>query len=174
MGKIFSDETTSSLDRIEETGLSNPHPRFDLPPSSRLSPAVFKPPRSNHAEQRTSDAMQDILDTDHVQATKLSADATLERQVGSEMAQVQRLRIEEHNDMVELVSPYPYLTCADIRCPSTLASMFPGLDKELIDDVVRIKQGRWEAYSYTRFSKLTHGTSSRVQLAVDACLALSS
>lgn len=34
------------------------------------------------------------------------------------------------------------LICPDIFCSSTLANMFPDLDKELIDDVVRMKQGR--------------------------------
>lgn len=31
---------------------------------------------------------------------------------------------------------------ADQRCIRTLAGMFPDLDKDIIDDVVRVKQGR--------------------------------
>lgn len=53
--------------------------------------------------------------------------------------------------------------------------MFPDLDKDIIDDVVREKQGRCVVPSYTIYSKvaLANDLISRVGLAVDACLALS-
>lgn len=58
------------------------------------------------------------------------------------------------------------------RDTRTLYSMFPNLDKDVIDDVVRLKEGR----SVLR-TILSHAnpadTPHRVGLAVDACLALS-
>jgi hypothetical protein len=53
--------------------------------------------------------------------------------------------------------------------------MFPNLDKDIIDDVVRMKEGRYVAtlskYHCVETCCLTY---YRVGLAVDACLALSS
>jgi Rab5 GDP/GTP exchange factor len=54
----------------------------------------------------------------------------------------------------------------------TLYGMFPNLDKDVIDDVVRLKEGRCVVGPFpfpARFADLPH----RVGLAVDACLALS-
>jgi hypothetical protein len=58
------------------------------------------------------------------------------RQASAEAAEARRIQRQEHRTIVE-----------------TLCGMFPNLDKEVIDDVVRQKEGR-------------------VGLAVDACLAL--
>lgn len=58
------------------------------------------------------------------------------RQASAEAAEARRIQRAEHRTVVE-----------------TLCGMFPNLDREVIDDVVRQKQGR-------------------VGLAVDACLAL--
>ena len=52
----------------------------------------------------------------------------------------------------------------------TLAGMFPNLDKDIIDDVVRVKQGRYSVLSPELAPNLMR--SNRVGLAVDACLAL--
>ncbi|EWC48970.1 hypothetical protein DRE_00275 [Drechslerella stenobrocha 248] len=60
------------------------------------------------------------------------------RQASAETAEAMRIQAAEHENVVGI-----------------LASMFPDLDKDIIDDVVRMKEGR-------------------VGLAVDACLALSS
>ncbi|KAK2742708.1 hypothetical protein FQN57_005163 [Myotisia sp. PD_48] len=59
------------------------------------------------------------------------------RQASAEVAEARRIQRAEHNGVVE-----------------TLAGMFPNLDRDIIDDVVRVKEGR-------------------VGLAVDACLLLS-
>lgn len=67
-----------------------------------------------------------------------NAEVAAARQASAETYQAQKLHRAEHNSIVE-----------------TLAGMFPDLDRELISDVVREKEGR-------------------VGLAVDACLALSS
>ncbi|QKX55875.1 uncharacterized protein TRUGW13939_02974 [Talaromyces rugulosus] len=60
------------------------------------------------------------------------------RQASAEAAEARKIQRAEHQDVVE-----------------TLSAMFPNLDRDVIDDVVRVKEGR-------------------VGLAVDACLALSS
>lgn len=49
--------------------------------------------------------------------------------------------------------------------------MFPNLDKDIIDDVVRLKEGRSVISSFTFHTNATD-TVNRVGLAVDACLAL--
>lgn len=49
--------------------------------------------------------------------------------------------------------------------------MFPNLDKDIIDDVVRLKEGRSVMFSFTPHTNSTD-TRYRVGLAVDACLAL--
>ncbi|KAJ5217364.1 hypothetical protein N7468_010372 [Penicillium chermesinum] len=59
------------------------------------------------------------------------------RQASAEDAEARRIQRAEHNNVVE-----------------TLSNMFPNLDRDVIDDVVKMKEGR-------------------VGLAVDACLALS-
>lgn len=141
MGRIFSDEKPTSLHSMKGNRLGDPL-RVGSPPSTGLSPVVFQPPRNSQDGRRTPDGIRDTPESIHAQATKLGVDVTQVVQATSEMAQVQRLQRDEHNDVVELVYPNMNLYCADRFCSSTLANMFPGLDKELIEDVVRIKQGR--------------------------------
>ncbi|GAM41464.1 hypothetical protein TCE0_042f14605 [Talaromyces pinophilus] len=69
---------------------------------------------------------------------RIDAQEAAARQASAEAAEARRIQRVEHRDVVE-----------------TLSGMFPNLDKDIIDDVVRMKEGR-------------------VGLAVDACLALSS
>ncbi|KAG9783440.1 hypothetical protein KCU88_g3040, partial [Aureobasidium melanogenum] len=68
--------------------------------------------------------------------TTYNAQEAAARQASAEAAEARRIQLAEHRTVVE-----------------TLCGMFPNLDKEVIDDVVRQKEGR-------------------VGLAVDACLAL--
>ena len=49
--------------------------------------------------------------------------------------------------------------------------MFPNLEKDVIDDVVRMKQGRYETSGPFPWC-IGSWSSYRVGLAVDACLAL--
>lgn len=112
IGRIFSDQETSQ----ERRPASSP-----APPSAnatRLSPAVFQPPRGEAG-------------TPSYDAQEAAA-----RQASAEVAEARRIQRAEHRTVVE-----------------TLCGMFPNLDREVIDDVVRQKEGR-------------------VGLAVDACLAL--
>ena len=92
-------------------------------PPPRLSPSVFQPPPP--APVAGSDTTPTI-----------NAEEAAARQASAEAAEARRISRVEHKTVVE-----------------TLCGMFPNLDKEVIDDVVRQKEGR-------------------VGLAVDACLAL--
>lgn len=110
IGRMFSDQETSQ-ERKATAGLASPS-------GTRLSPAVFQPPREGGT------------------VPSYDAQEAAARQASAEAAEARRIQRAEHRTVVE-----------------TLCGMFPNLDKEVIDDVVRQKEGR-------------------VGLAVDACLAL--
>jgi hypothetical protein len=124
IGRMFSDEPDSPHERPMQPA-STPQP--GAPP--RLSPHVYQPPRSSSEGPRN--AAQPQL------ARVLDAQDAAARQASAEDAEARRIQRAEHNNVVE-----------------TLSNMFPNLDRDVIDDVVKMKEGR-------------------VGLAVDACLALS-
>ncbi|RMZ83125.1 hypothetical protein DV738_g1266, partial [Chaetothyriales sp. CBS 135597] len=118
-------------------------------------PALFQPPRGNNNGHggNNSSSSNDASSTSHSRLPPLpppppplpqrhpalsqyEAEEAAARQASAEAAEARRIQRAEHRTVVE-----------------TLCGMFPNLDKEVIDDVVRQKQGR-------------------VGLAVDACLAL--
>ena len=117
----------SAIGRILSDNDSSRHESSSSQPvtPARLSPSVFQPPRASSEERRTD---RPVLQVDAQEAAA--------RQVSSEAAEARKIQRQEHRNVVE-----------------TLYGMFPNLDKEVIDDVVRQKQGR-------------------VGRAVDACLAL--
>ncbi|EAW10675.1 guanine nucleotide exchange factor VPS9 [Aspergillus clavatus NRRL 1] len=124
IGRMFSDEPDSPQDRPPQP-VATPQP--GAPP--RLSPNVYQPPRSSSEGPRN--AAQPQL------AKVLDAQDAAARQASAEDAEARKIQRAEHNNVVE-----------------TLSNMFPNLDRDIIDDVVKMKEGR-------------------VGLAVDACLALS-
>ncbi|KAJ5920713.1 hypothetical protein N7454_009246 [Penicillium verhagenii] len=135
IGRIFSDESDSSSpqDRPLHPAVT-PQP---VPP--RLNPNVYQPPRSSSEGRRSGDERAPPRqDTAKKNLTRvLDAQDAAARQASAEDAEARRIQSAEHNNVVE-----------------TLSNMFPNLDRDVIDDVVKIKEGR-------------------VGLAVDACLALS-
>ncbi|KAI4101925.1 MAG: hypothetical protein LQ339_004815 [Xanthoria mediterranea] len=129
IGRMFSDDASSN----QYSGSRNQVEQPSLPPSSaplRLSPAVFQPPRNSMEE------VQPPAGPNQSPPLRMSAENAAARQASAEAAEAQRIERNEHRDVVD-----------------TLAGMFPDLDRDIIDDVVREKHGR-------------------VGLAVDACLAL--
>jgi len=86
---------------------------------------------------------------------RLNAEDAAARQASAEAAEARRIQRAEHANVVE-----------------TLAGMFPDLDREIISDVVTQKNGRLVYSLHVDPSKIAK--LSRVALAVDACLALSS
>jgi len=99
-------------------------------PARKLSSTILQLPGTK--SQGTAHAGQ--VEKQHVQS--IDAEEAAARQASAEAAEARRIQRAEHRTVVE-----------------TLQGMFPNLDREVIDDVVRQKQGR-------------------VGLAVDACLAL--
>ncbi|KAL9585939.1 MAG: hypothetical protein Q9203_004046 [Teloschistes exilis] len=127
IGRMFSDDASAQQypgSRSQAEGLP------PTPTPMRLSPAVFQPPRKSIEEPRPPQA----ADASTLQQGRAEDSAT--RQARAETAEARRIQRIEHQDVVD-----------------TLAVMFPDLDRDIIDDVVREKEGR-------------------VGLAVDACLAL--
>ncbi|KAJ9607739.1 hypothetical protein H2200_007817 [Cladophialophora chaetospira] len=113
----------SDQDTSSSSQERRPSPNPAPNPPPRLSPSVFQTPPPQ-AQGATGTAP--VFDAQEAAA----------RQASAEAAEARRISRVEHRTVVE-----------------TLCGMFPNLDKDVIDDVVRQKQGR-------------------VGLAVDACLAL--
>ncbi|KAJ5183699.1 hypothetical protein N7492_001315 [Penicillium capsulatum] len=137
IGRIFSDDV--------DTGPSQERPLQPVPTPqpSRLNPGLYQPPRTSSEGRLSSDERAPTpRDGSGASAKKqvnraLDAQDAAARQASAEDAEARRIQRAEHNNVVE-----------------TLSNMFPNLDRDVIDDVVKIKEGR-------------------VGLAVDACLALS-
>lgn len=136
IGRMFSDEADngSSQDRpLQPAATPQPAP---APP--RLTPNVYQPPRSSSEGRLSGDERSAPQEGAKKNLTRvLDAQDAAARQASAEDAEARRIQRAEHNNVVE-----------------TLSNMFPNLDRDVIDDVVKIKEGR-------------------VGLAVDACLALS-
>ncbi|KAF2645180.1 hypothetical protein P280DRAFT_465090 [Massarina eburnea CBS 473.64] len=129
IGRIFSDSDTSS----GPAGTPQPGntPRLTPQPPSHdrgSSDYGIAPPEYSEKPRRSADEER------HRQ--RMSAEDAAARQASAEAEEARRIQRQEHVVVVE-----------------TLAGMFPQLDRDVIDDVVRVKEGR-------------------VGLAVDACLAL--
>ncbi|KAF3030128.1 hypothetical protein E8E15_011300 [Penicillium rubens] len=141
IGRIFSDEPDSGPVTSQEHPQPVPTPQPVVAPP-RLTPNVYQPPRASSEDSRRSG--DERARSAHGRGTAkknltrvLDAQDAAARQASAEDAEARRIQRAEHNNVVE-----------------TLSNMFPNLDRDLIDDVVKMKEGR-------------------VGLAVDACLALS-
>lgn len=98
------------------------------PAPSRLNPNVYQPPRSsNEIRQSGDERSPSKRDTSAKQSLtrNLSAQDAAARQASAEDAEARRIQRAEHNNVVE-----------------TLSNMFPNLDRDVIDDVVKMKEGR--------------------------------
>ncbi|OAX81329.1 hypothetical protein ACJ72_04327 [Emergomyces africanus] len=129
IGRIFSEEADP------QRGPTQPQPKPVGQQS--LSPPNILSTRQIDEGRRSAEIQRGREDITAQQISKLDAQEAAARQASAEAAEARRIQRAEHNNVVE-----------------TLSGMFPNLDKDLIDDVVRMKEGR-------------------VGLAVDACLALS-
>ncbi|KAF2709108.1 hypothetical protein K504DRAFT_468315 [Pleomassaria siparia CBS 279.74] len=132
IGRMFSDNDTSS--HPVTTPQQGNTPRLSPVPSGappRRSSDYGQGTQLNEKGQPRRSAEDERARQRH------SAEDSAARQASAEAEEARRIQRQEHKVIVE-----------------TLQGMFPALDKEIIDDVVRAKEGR-------------------VGLAVDACLALS-
>ena len=130
IGRIFSDDAAASTGHGPvKTPQPGTTPRRSPGPVTQTS----DPRLGRHTDPEK--AAQDVA----MQKTKrkLAVEEAAARQSSAETAEAQRIQRAEHQTVVE-----------------TLSGMFPDLDRDVISDVVRTKEGR-------------------VGLAVDACLALS-
>ncbi|KKK24043.1 hypothetical protein ARAM_004324 [Aspergillus rambellii] len=132
IGRIFSEEPDSPQERPVQPAQT---PQPGMP--SRLSPNVYQPPRTSGEEPRRSAEKPRARVGQRSPSRTLDAQDAAARQASAEDAEARRIQRAEHSTVVE-----------------TLSNMFPNLDRDVIDDVVKMKEGR-------------------VGLAVDACLALS-
>lgn len=124
IGRIFSDSdtTTSSsgpatTPQHGNTPRLTPHPP-QLPPRGHSDYPGNAPPEHFNEKQRRSAE-------EERQRQRLSAEDAAARQASAEAEEARRIQRQEHVVVVE-----------------TLAGMFPQLDRDVIDDVVRLKEGR--------------------------------
>lgn len=127
IGRIFSDEpdsgSSASQDRL--------HPVSTPQPGVGLSPNVYLPPRESSEEGRRSgdepshSARRSGNTAKKNPTRRLNSQDAAARQASAEDAEARRIQRSEHNNVVE-----------------TLSNMFPNLDRDVIDDVVKIKEGR--------------------------------
>ncbi|KAI9677037.1 MAG: hypothetical protein M1817_006876 [Caeruleum heppii] len=130
IGRIFAEEGAES-----GAGSSSHQPSGSNTPQRSNSRTKARPQQAMGPSNVSSDHAPDTQAAPP-REPRLRAEDAAARQARAETAEAQRLQRVEHVTVVE-----------------TLSGMFPDLDKEVIDDVVRMKEGR-------------------VGLAVDACLAL--
>lgn len=152
IGRIFSDDSTPVSEK--EKGLQpplTPQPPRRQSPSATSSASDSGQRRSAEAAERQQSAQL---------AQKMSAEDAAARQASAEAEEARRLRVREESNVVE-----------------TLCGMFPGLDREVIMDVVRANEGRYVSPSHPRSVEDSGmwraNVWCRVGSAVDACLALS-
>jgi len=120
IGRIFSDTDTHSTPSTGPVNTpqasSNNTPRPQQPP--RASSEFPGQAQAQYSEkQRTSQEDQ--------QRQRMSAEDAAARQASAETEQARKIQLQEHKVVVE-----------------TLQGMFPQLDRDVIDDVVRLKEGR--------------------------------
>ncbi|KAI8942818.1 hypothetical protein NX059_000861 [Plenodomus lindquistii] len=132
IGRIFSDPDTSATNSNSSTPGPGPGPVSTPQPGSTPRPTTRQhetfPGQGADSQFEGKEKGQ--------QRVQMTAEESAARQASAEVEQARRIQRQEHRVVVD-----------------TLAGMFPQLEREVIDDVVRLKEGR-------------------VGLAVDACLAL--
>lgn len=126
IGRIFSDSDTPTASSSGPA--STPQPGN----TPRLTPDPPQPPPRGAAdypgnalrEHFSEKQRRSAEDERHRQ--RLSAEDAAARQASAEAEEARRIQRQEHSVVVE-----------------TLAGMFPQLDRDVIDDVVRVKEGRY-------------------------------
>lgn len=98
IGRIFSEDVTK-LQSLGQSGSpdTNPHPIS----STRLSPAVFQPPRNSNDLGRLLEPLRGPEGIRYGQENRLAADANLARQASVEVAEAERIQRAEHEDVIE-------------------------------------------------------------------------
>ncbi|KAL9065251.1 MAG: hypothetical protein Q9157_007540 [Trypethelium eluteriae] len=119
IGRIFSDDGASQNGQQQHLVPAQPVTTPRLSPS----PQIQRNPSGDRREQQPSyDDKQGQISP---APPRMSAEDAAARQASAEAAEAQRISRAEHRDVVE-----------------TLSGMFPDLDRDVISDVVRQKEGR--------------------------------
>lgn len=140
IGRIFSEDALKIQNSSHKPVLElTPQPS---PPPPRLSPAVFQPPQNSDEMRRSFEDSSGNEKREQRQANRFTGGDATARQASAEAAEAQRIQRVEHDDVVELVLPSSRQNWADSDTSRTLAGIFPDLDRDVINDVVRMKQGR--------------------------------
>lgn len=124
IGRIFSDNDTHTASTSHPT--STPQPGN----TPRRSPAQNSAPSRRSSEYPGGELSEKgeprRSREEHRHGERLSAEDAAARQASAEAEEARRIQRQEHMVVVD-----------------TLAGMFPALDREVIDDVVRLKEGRY-------------------------------
>ena len=152
IGRIFSDDSPRPMSSRD--GYPSSY-RPQAGNSQQRSPALQRRDRQPPSSWRRAGS-SDRRDGDisggsgGVQDRPLDIDDAAARQASVEVEETRRMQRLEHSDVVEYVLLFTrhdtFTTLAE-RAVRTLSGMFPGLDRDLLDDVVREKQGRHVTFS---------------------------
>lgn len=122
IGRIFGDDSTPAPQPSEKPPPAGLQPPLTPQPQRRQSPSGMSSSASD-GQRRSAEAARQ-QNTQLVQ--KMSAEDAAARQASAEAEEARRLRVREESNVVE-----------------TLCGMFPGLDRDVIMDVVRANEGRY-------------------------------
>jgi hypothetical protein len=126
IGRIFSDTDTTHTN----TGPADTPAKGNTPRPTQPSSSEF--PGQNSHNEKVARASHEEQQQQRQQ--RHSAEDAAARQASAEAEQARRIQAQEHKVVVE-----------------TLQGMFPQLDRDVIDDVVRLKEGRYvHSYSYAK------------------------
>ena len=154
IGRMFSEDTGQ-----RPLSPHRPGPAQDAR-SPRALPLGNMPHSTSGLNQDEEISAGDLLPGSGVgqRRTQMSAEDAAARQASAETAEVQRIRTAEHANVVEYVFLRAlYFDVLDMVLTGyrTLSAMFPDLDKEVIDDVVRMKEGRYDFFHHSGLNILT-------------------
>ena len=148
IGRIFSDDSPRQMSsRAGYTSSNSPQvgniqqrsPALQRRGSQQLGSSR----RAGSSARRGSGISSDSRG---VQDRRLDVEDAVARRASAEVEESRRVQRLEHSDVVEyvlLLVRHTTFTAVAECAGRTLSGMFPDLDKDLIDDVVREKQGRY-------------------------------
>jgi len=126
IGRIFSDDNSNTMPPSEKVSaqISGLQPPLTPQPARKLSPTSSAGDSSSQPRRSAEQARQQQQEQKELRQ-RLSAEDAAARQASAEAEEARRLRVREEANVVE-----------------TLCGMFPGLDRDVIMDVVRANEGR--------------------------------
>ena len=99
IGRIFSEDST--LQQQPAKARSQPPATPQPGVASRLSPAVFQPPRSSDEGRQSNEEYSRMPSTEHNELNRRNAEDAAARQASAEVAEAQRIQRVEHHNVVE-------------------------------------------------------------------------